>query len=169
MRLRIAVHRVARPAGPRVEPRRLEPAFGVGRQRQRVLLGMAAQAQLLGRLAGRESQQRRWGLRPAVRVVAARARQRFGRGRLMQPAALRTPLRKAVDAAGIDVDELRVQAAGAAGVKPPEPIKLRRLTWWSVAQVVLLVLAATAVISFATTIDWNTVWSDLISHCFNYV
>jgi uncharacterized membrane protein YbhN (UPF0104 family) len=79
----------------------------------------------------------------------------------LQPAALRTPLRKAVEAAGIDVDALRAQAAGAAGLELPEPIKLRRITWWSVAQVVLLVLAATAVISFATTIDWNTVWSDL--------
>ena len=79
----------------------------------------------------------------------------------LQPAALRTPLRKAVKAAGIDVDELRAQAAGAAGVELPEPIKLRRLTWWSVAQVALLVLAATAVISFATTIDWDAVWSDL--------
>jgi uncharacterized protein (TIRG00374 family) len=48
-----------------------------------------------------------------------------------------------------------------AGVELPEPIKLRRLTWWSVAQVALLVLAATAVINFATTVDWDTVWSDL--------
>ena len=79
----------------------------------------------------------------------------------LQPAALRTPLRKAVKAAGVDVDELRAQAAGAAGVELPEPIKLRRMTWWSVAQVVLLVLAATAVINFATTIDWDAVWSDL--------
>jgi uncharacterized membrane protein YbhN (UPF0104 family) len=79
----------------------------------------------------------------------------------LQPAALRTPLRKAVKAAGIDVDELRTRAAGAAGVELPEPIKLRRLTWWSVAQVALLVLAATAVINFATTIDWDTVWTDL--------
>jgi uncharacterized membrane protein YbhN (UPF0104 family) len=66
-----------------------------------------------------------------------------------------------VKAAGIDVDELRTRAAGAAGVELPEPIKLRRLTWWSVAQVALLVLAATAVINFATTIDWDTVWTDL--------
>ena len=79
----------------------------------------------------------------------------------LQPGALRTPLRKAAKAAGIDVDELRAQAALAAGVELPQPIKLRRLTWWSVAQVLLLVLAATAVISFATTIDWDALWSDL--------
>jgi uncharacterized membrane protein YbhN (UPF0104 family) len=79
----------------------------------------------------------------------------------LQSAALRTPLRDAMKAAGIDVEELRALAAGAVGAELPEPIKLRRLTWWSVAQIGLLVLAATAVISFATTIDWDTLWTDL--------
>ena len=64
-------------------------------------------------------------------------------------------------AAGIDIDELRAQAAEIVGVELPEPIKLRRITWWSVAQVVLLVLAATAVINIATTVDWDTFWGDL--------
>ena len=79
----------------------------------------------------------------------------------LQSAALRTRLRDAVKAAGIDIEELRAQAANASGAELPEPIKLRRLTWWSVAQIALLMLAATAVISFATTIDWDTLWTDL--------
>jgi uncharacterized membrane protein YbhN (UPF0104 family) len=79
----------------------------------------------------------------------------------LQSAALRTPLRNAVKATGIDVEKLRAQVAEAAGAELPEPVKLRRLTWWSVAQIVLLVLAATAVINFATTIDWDTMWSNL--------
>jgi uncharacterized membrane protein YbhN (UPF0104 family) len=79
----------------------------------------------------------------------------------LQSAALRTPLRDAIKAAGIDVEELRAQTAEAVGAELPEPVKLRRLTWWSVAQIALLVLAATAVIGFATTIDWDTLWSDL--------
>jgi uncharacterized protein (TIRG00374 family) len=79
----------------------------------------------------------------------------------LQSAALRTPLRDAVTGAGIDLEELRAEAAEAVGAELPEPIKLRRLTWWSAAQIALLVLAATAVISFATTIDWGTLWNDL--------
>ena len=79
----------------------------------------------------------------------------------LQAAALRTPLRNAVKGAGIDVEGLRAQAAEQVGAELPEAIKLRRLTWWSAAQIALLVLAATAVISFATTIDWDTVRTDL--------
>jgi uncharacterized membrane protein YbhN (UPF0104 family) len=79
----------------------------------------------------------------------------------LQPAALRTPLRHALKQADIDVEELRAQVADAAGVQLPELVKLRRVTWWGVAQIALLVLAATAVINFATTIDWHTLWSNL--------
>jgi uncharacterized membrane protein YbhN (UPF0104 family) len=79
----------------------------------------------------------------------------------LQPAALRSPLRSALKQADIEVEAFRSQVAEAAGVELPELVKLRRLTWWSVAQIVLLVLAATAVINFATTIDWSTLWSNL--------
>jgi uncharacterized membrane protein YbhN (UPF0104 family) len=79
----------------------------------------------------------------------------------LQWAALRTPLRDAVKGAGIDIDEFRAQIADTVGTELPEPIKLRRLTWWTVAQIVLLGLAATAVINAATTIDWHAFWNDL--------
>ncbi len=79
----------------------------------------------------------------------------------LQSGALRTPLRDAVKGAGIDVEEFRAQVAETVGAELPEPIKLRRLTWWTVAQIVLLGLAATAVINVATTIDWDAFWNDL--------
>ena len=79
----------------------------------------------------------------------------------LQSAALRTPLRNAVKVAGIDIEEFRAQVAETVGADLPEPIKLRRITWWTVAQIVLLALAATAVINIATTVDWDTFWSDL--------
>ena len=79
----------------------------------------------------------------------------------LQSAALRTPLRNAVKVAGIDIEEFRAQVAETVGAELPEPIKLRRITWWTVAQIVLLALAATAVINIATTIDWDAFWSDL--------
>jgi uncharacterized protein (TIRG00374 family) len=66
-----------------------------------------------------------------------------------------------VKVAGIDIEEFRAQVAETVGAELPEPVKLRRLTWWSVAQIVLLVLAATAVINVATTIDWDALWNDL--------
>jgi uncharacterized membrane protein YbhN (UPF0104 family) len=87
----------------------------------------------------------------------------------LQAAALRTPLRNAVKAAKIDIEALRQRAAEAVGAELPEPIKLRRLTWWSVAQIGLLVLAATAVISFATTIDWDTLRTDLSNATWGWI
>jgi glycosyltransferase 2 family protein len=87
----------------------------------------------------------------------------------IQSAALRTPLRNAVKAAEIDLEELRVQAAEKVGAELPEPIKVRRLTWLSVAQIALLVLAATAVISFATTIDWETVRTNLAEAAWGWI
>ncbi len=79
----------------------------------------------------------------------------------LQSAALRTPLRKATKAAGIDMDELRTQAAKAVGAELPDLIKLRRLTWWTVIQLTLLVLAAGAVLSAASNVDWEALRSDL--------
>jgi uncharacterized membrane protein YbhN (UPF0104 family) len=79
----------------------------------------------------------------------------------LQAGALRTPLRNAVKSAGIDVEQFRAHVAEAAEAELPELVKLRRLTWWAVAQILLLGLATFAVISFATTIDWHTLWADL--------
>lgn len=81
----------------------------------------------------------------------------------LQQAALGRRLRKATKEAGLDVGELRDQAAEAVGVKPPELVKMRRVSAWSLIQAALLVLAASAILSFFTTIDWDEVRSSLAS------
>jgi glycosyltransferase 2 family protein len=79
----------------------------------------------------------------------------------LQSAALATPLRKAVRAAGINMDQLRAEMASAAGATVPDLIKLRRMTWWTVIQAALLVLAFAAVYQAAATVDWAVVREDL--------
>jgi glycosyltransferase 2 family protein len=78
-----------------------------------------------------------------------------------QSAALRTPLRKAVKSAGIDMDDLRKSIAIAVDAEVPDLIKLRRVTWWTVIQITLLVLAAAAIISAASSVDWEALRADL--------
>ena len=66
-------------------------------------------------------------------------------------------LRRALKTAEVDVDELRTQAAAAVGVEPPEVVKLRRVTIWSVAQLALLLLATSTILSAAADVDWGQV------------
>jgi uncharacterized membrane protein YbhN (UPF0104 family) len=73
----------------------------------------------------------------------------------LQSAALEEPLQDAADTAGIEIDELRKEAASLVGTKEPGLVRLRRVTWGSVIQIGLLLLAATALLSFATGIDWH--------------
>jgi glycosyltransferase 2 family protein len=87
----------------------------------------------------------------------------------LQAAALRTPLREAVKAAGIDMEDLRKQVAEAAGTDLPDLARLRRLTWWTVIQATLLVLAAAAVITAATRIDWNALRADLADASWGWI
>jgi len=87
----------------------------------------------------------------------------------LQTAALRTPLRQAAKTAGIDIEHLRAQVAAAAGADLPELVKLRRLTWWSAVQTMLLGLAAVAVIDFATSIDWHTLRADLADGSWGWI
>jgi uncharacterized membrane protein YbhN (UPF0104 family) len=63
--------------------------------------------------------------------------------------------------AGINVDQLRADLATAAGSTVPDLIKLRRMTWWTVIQAALLVLAFGAVYRAAVTVDWTVVRHDL--------
>jgi uncharacterized membrane protein YbhN (UPF0104 family) len=79
----------------------------------------------------------------------------------IQPAAFGAPLRRALKAAEIDVDELRASAAAAVGGEPPDLVKLRRVTWGSAIQAGLLVLAASAVFSFISGVDFNELSDDL--------
>jgi glycosyltransferase 2 family protein len=87
----------------------------------------------------------------------------------LQSAALATPLRKTVRAAGINMDHLRADVAEASGAPQPELIKLRRLTWWTVIQAALLVLAAAAVFGAAAKVDWAQVREDLSNASWGWI
>ena len=73
----------------------------------------------------------------------------------LQSAALEGPLRRAAAAAAIDVDALRAEAASLVGAEELQLVRLRRVTWSSAVQTALLLLAALAVLSFATGIDYD--------------
>lgn len=92
-------------------------------------------------------------LRTALDVLG-----RDGLARLLpylQVAALESELQQATDEAGIDVDVLRKNAAALVGQDEPALVRLRRVTWRSLVQAALLLLAAFAVLSFATGIDYD--------------
>ena len=75
----------------------------------------------------------------------------------LQSAALTTSLRKALDRAGVDVDELRTQAADAVGVTPPELAKLRRVSVRALAQIALFGFASYTILDAAAGVDWGDV------------
>jgi uncharacterized membrane protein YbhN (UPF0104 family) len=79
----------------------------------------------------------------------------------IQQAAFTSPLRKAVKAAGIDVDDLRKDAATAAGTPLPELARLSRVTWGTLLQVALLMFAGGAVLTFVGGVDFNDLRNDL--------
>jgi uncharacterized membrane protein YbhN (UPF0104 family) len=92
-------------------------------------------------------------LRSALDVLG-----RDGLARLLpylQRAALESELQQATEASGIDVDDLRKEAAALVGQEEPGLVRLRRVTWRSLVQAGLLILAAFAVLSFATGIDYD--------------
>ncbi len=80
----------------------------------------------------------------------------------LQTAAFSPSLRRSLKAADIDIDDLRKLAAARAGVEPPELVKLRRVSIWSVVQIGLLVFATTSIITIATSVDWEQVGSTLV-------
>ena len=71
----------------------------------------------------------------------------------VQTAALGPDLRRTARAADIDIDDLRDQAAAAAGTTAPEMAKLRRVTVKSVVMVVIFALAAYAILSALGGVD----------------
>jgi glycosyltransferase 2 family protein len=73
----------------------------------------------------------------------------------LQPAALERPLLQATKAAGLDVDALRKDAAALVGEDEPTLVRLRRVTWRTLLQVALLLLAAFAILSFTTNLDYE--------------
>jgi uncharacterized protein (TIRG00374 family) len=87
----------------------------------------------------------------------------------LQPAAFGGPLRRALKGAGIDVDTLRKQAAAAVDAKEPELVELRRVTWSSVLQVVLLVLAVVAIMKVVGNVDFDELGEALRSASWGWV
>jgi glycosyltransferase 2 family protein len=71
----------------------------------------------------------------------------------LQSAALPRELRAAANAGGVNIDALRKATSQAAGVDAPDLAKLRRVTLGSVLQAGLLLLAASAIISYFAGLD----------------
>jgi len=94
------------------------------------------------------------------RAVAAAA-EALGADRLgellpyLQPAGFGRGLSRALDAAELDVDELRDATAAAAGIEAPELVRLRRVTWGTLLQVALLALAVSAVVGYLSGLDYG--------------
>ena len=92
----------------------------------------------------------------------------------LQPVAFGATLRQTLKSAEIDVDALRSSAADRVGADAPDLVPLRRITLGTVIQTLLLLLAASALISglsgfdFAqvheelTTADWSWLWLGFI-------
>jgi uncharacterized protein (TIRG00374 family) len=72
----------------------------------------------------------------------------------LQPAAFGSTLHHALRGAGVDVDELRRQVAAAVGVDAPEPVKLRRITWWALVQIALLAFALSTIVGALAGLDY---------------
>ena len=51
----------------------------------------------------------------------------------------------------------------------PELVKLRRLTWWTAIQIALLVLAASAVFTAASNVEWSAVREDLADASWGWI
>jgi glycosyltransferase 2 family protein len=79
----------------------------------------------------------------------------------LQPAAFDSALRRALRARRIEVDSLRAAAAEAAGAPAPELVRLRRVTWGTVFQSAMLVLAAGVLISEFGGLDYEQIASTL--------
>ena len=73
----------------------------------------------------------------------------------LQPAGFGPGLSRALDAADVDVDDLREATAAAASVEAPSLVRLRRVTLGTVVQVGLLVLAVSAVVGYLSGLDYG--------------
>ena len=87
----------------------------------------------------------------------------------IQEAAFGRKLRQALKTAEIDPDDLRAQAAAAVGSEPPELVRLRRVSLRTFIQVVLLVFAASVVISAASDVDWSEMQSAMENAAWGWI
>jgi uncharacterized membrane protein YbhN (UPF0104 family) len=79
----------------------------------------------------------------------------------LQEPAFAPPLRRALKAAGVDVDDLREGTAAAVGIEAPELVNLRRVSPRSAIQLGLLALATYTILSAASGVDWDEVRSSV--------
>jgi glycosyltransferase 2 family protein len=79
----------------------------------------------------------------------------------VQPAALTAHARREARASALDLDELRERAAAAVGAEAPELQQLRRVTWRSALQPVLLVLAFLALSAAFAGLDLHDLWTQV--------
>ncbi len=79
----------------------------------------------------------------------------------LQEAALSPPLRRQLAATETDVDGLRDEVVAATGIEPPDPVKFRRVTWWSAVQLLLLAFVSYTIIDAASGVEWGDVRSSI--------
>jgi uncharacterized membrane protein YbhN (UPF0104 family) len=79
---------------------------------------------------------------------------------LQEPALGRT-LRRALDQSDLELDSLRAEAATLTGNDEPELVKLRRITWGSIAQMLVLGFAGWLFVSNLADIGLDTITSQL--------
>ena len=79
----------------------------------------------------------------------------------LQEAALSRSSRAALEASELDLDSLREAAASAAATEVPDLVPLRRVTWGSLLQLVLIGIAAWVVISTIAGVGVDTIADEL--------
>jgi uncharacterized membrane protein YbhN (UPF0104 family) len=79
----------------------------------------------------------------------------------LQSAALTSSLRRSLDRAGVDVDDLRAAAAAAVDIPAPELAKLRRVSVRALLQIALFGFAAYTILDAAAGVDWGDVLSTI--------
>ena len=57
----------------------------------------------------------------------------------------------------------------ATGIEPPDPVKLRRVTWWSAVQLVLLAFVSYTIIDAASGVDWGEVRSSIADSAWGWL
>ncbi len=82
---------------------------------------------------------------------------------LLQPSVLTPSQRGQVKTSGLDLDQLRADAANLAETSPPELQRLQRVSAGSIIRVLLPAVALIALISAAGDLDWGQFW-DQVSH-----
>ena len=79
----------------------------------------------------------------------------------LQPAVLTKVHRMALEDSGLEVADLREQAAISAGTEPLALARLRRMSWSTIAQTVLLPVAVLGIVSIASGLDLDQLGEQL--------